>query len=126
MTAIKGRPWTQEDSARLVRMEQNHVPRAEMSVILNRSRKALTSRLQKLGEAKHRRRPWGSLMALVKRFWKPGRSDTDIADMIDCDYVPSVTKVRKALGLPCGLTASERARIGINYRHVYNRAKRLK
>ena len=55
-------------------------------------------------------------MELVAELWAPGVSDTDIADELHCKNHQAVTQARKRLGLPCGLTASERGTLANRYR----------
>ena len=55
-------------------------------------------------------------MQAVEEVWALGKSDTDIADELRCKNYASVTHARKRLGLPCGLTASERGMLANRYR----------
>lgn len=116
----KGKAWTEQELAQLLELEDQRVPRRTMSRQLGRSIPAIVSQLSKRGLAK-RRRPSGELRRLVKRYYCKGRSDTDLADIAGCRYYSAISNTRRMLGLPNGLTASERARIGALYRWAGNR-----
>ena len=105
----------------LIELETRLVPRMEIAKRLGRTIRAVAQKLFTLGMARFRKRAVRKLMQAVVEVWAPGKSDTDIADELRCKNYASVTHARKRLGLPCGLTASERGQLASSYRWAGNR-----
>ena len=113
------RPW---EIALLLDMERRQVSRKEMVQRLGRSRSAIQNQLTKFNKTRpRRRRAPGSLKALVRKHWRPGLSDTDLADMLGCKCRSAIGNARRAVGIPAGMSSSERGRIGALYRWAGNR-----
>lgn len=111
----KIRPWTRKEQIRLRVLEQSRVPRSQIARILERTPLAVQRMLFKMGLAK-RRRANGELEAIVRKLWRPGLSDVDLADLIGCKNPQAVTMARKRLGLPPGLTFQDRQKLAASYR----------
>ena len=109
------RTWTKKDVLLLIELETDLVPRMEIANRLGRTIRAIAQKLFVIGMARFRRRAVGNLMRAVSEVWAPGKSDTDIAGELRCKNYASVTNARNRLGLPCGLTASERGQLANRY-----------
>lgn len=110
---VARRAWTKLEERRLVLMEIKLLPRSQIAEELGRTRRAVDKRLYELGQTGcRRRRPNGALIKLVKRLYKRGWGDVDIADHIGDVSRQAVTAVRTRLGLPCGMSKKQRSRYG--------------
>ena len=120
------RPWLSLEERRLIELRSTKPPTKlkDIGKELGRSIPSLRCKLKMLGMANcvNPQRPRGELMKLVKRYWKPGRTDVEIADIIGASPA-NVQQARYRLGLPMGITPKERGQIAIRFRWAYYRAR---
>jgi hypothetical protein len=119
--------WTRAEEGRVAAARRAGRTYREIGTAFGRTALSVRDKLIELGVRVLVRRPRGEVPRLVREYHRRGRSDTDLADMIGAKTGRAVcnryvSRVRRSLGLPCGLTAAERARVGGNYRWAYARA----
>lgn len=114
------RPWTRSEERRAVAARLAGATAAEIAASHGRTIDAVYQRLRTLGCVVEPRRKPGELLRAVRRAWRPGRSDVDIADIVE-STPQHVRRCRARLGLPCGIDRREAARIGGIHRWAYAR-----
>ena len=114
------RPWNPLEKGRLKELVKQGLDRTEVKRIacqeLGKSERSVEAMMFRL-KLKCSKTSFRKIINLVKGAWKKGKSDQDIANMINLKFGWEVTKAtvwraRRFLGLPCGIDLSERGRIG--------------
>lgn len=103
MKGWNGKPWTvkEEELAVALRTGPPALPIAEVAARLGRSVHSVVGKLREIGVVFRRYRKPGTVPALVKEYYRRGRTDAEIGRLIGVPF-QHVQRARKKLGLPPG------------------------